>query len=287
MNGTSTAVAPFSEVVAHATTPDRSRTWRRVTLTSAACITLLDVALLQRKHAIFTGGFLSGNQLGTFADGLAFLLMSALLNTTIAAPLCICALAVGRRLHLRPLALLFVAFAAAVVPLATADFVAYQVWLYLGDAFDFHLLYNLTGRRISEFFAVSAPLMSRPLILFSVAVCGVAGADVCRTPARPTTEPLRPHTGPCEGPAALPDSGAHVLGRRRHGLDDVRIDGICPALDAFRPALRPRPEHAQRRRSGRPRPVAQSARRRAARCRDSPVRDRHSWKWRRRRRARR
>src|SRR5688500_14758384 len=175
MLGTSTAVAAFPEVVAHAATPDRSRTWRHVTLSAAACITVLDAALLQRKHGIFTGGFLSGNQLGTFADGLAFLCMSALLNATIAAPLSIAALAVGRRLHLRPLAVSFVAFAAAVVPLATADFAAYQVWLYLGDAFDFHLLYNLTGRRISEFFAVSAPLMSRPLILCSVTVCAVAG----------------------------------------------------------------------------------------------------------------
>ena len=194
MNGTSTAVGTFSEAVDRATLSDCSRTWRRVTLSAAACITLLDAALLQRKHAIFTGGFLSGNQLGTFADGVAFVLMAALLNTTIAAALSVVALAAGRRLHLRPLALRFAAFAAAVVPLAAADFVSYQVWMYLGDAFDFNLLYNLTGRRISEFFAVSAPLMSRPAVLVLVAVCAVAALTygvhlIDRRPARTVLMP--------------------------------------------------------------------------------------------------
>src|SRR5688572_31488133 len=99
MNGTSTTVGSFSDVAEQATTPGRSRTWRRVTLSAAACITLLDAALLQRKHGIFTGGFLSANQLGSIADGIAFLIMAALLNTTIAAPLSISALAVARWLR--------------------------------------------------------------------------------------------------------------------------------------------------------------------------------------------
>ena len=176
MNGTRVAVAPsIAKPIAREVGPDRSRTWRRLTFVSAACVTVLDAALLQRKHAVFTGGFLSSHQFGTVIDGVAFLLMSAMLNVTIAAPLVLAALFMGRRLRLRPRALKFAALCTAVLPLAVADFVTYQVWSYLGDAFDFHVMFALTGRRISEIFAVTTPLMARPLFVFGLALTAMVG----------------------------------------------------------------------------------------------------------------
>ena len=144
---------------------DRSRDWRRLTWSTALLVTLVEAGLLQRKYGLFTGGFLAANPLGTWLDCVAFLGVVYLLNATAAAPLCAAALIAGRAAGLRPRALRFVAFAAGAAPILTADFLQYQLWSFLGDAFDFHLMFELTGRRVSEIFAVTAPLIARPLSL--------------------------------------------------------------------------------------------------------------------------
>jgi hypothetical protein len=177
MNGTRAAVVrPIAGMISDVPAVDRSRTWRRTTFAAAACITVLDAALLERKHGLFTGGFLASHQFGTTADSVAFLVLSALLNASLAAPLTVTALFLGRWLRLRPLPVRLVAFCAAVMPLAIADFVIYQVWSYLGDAFDFHVMFALTGHRLSEAFAIAAPLLSRPLFIFALGLCAMAGA---------------------------------------------------------------------------------------------------------------
>lgn len=177
MNASRAAVAPpIVEPVVRVAAIDRSRSWRRLTLASAAFVTFLDAALLERKHGLFTGGFLASHQFGTAADSVAFLILSALLNASVAAPLTAIALFIGRRIRLRPRALRLVAFCAAVVPLAVADFVIYKVWSYLGDAFDFHVMVALTGHRLSEAFAVAGPLLARPLLALGLALIGLAGA---------------------------------------------------------------------------------------------------------------
>ncbi|MEO6212064.1 MAG: sulfatase-like hydrolase/transferase [Vicinamibacterales bacterium] len=179
MNGARAVVAPaIAEPIVRVSVVDRSRTWYRIIFAAAACVTLLDAALLQRKHAVFTGGFLASHQFGTLADSVAFLMASALLNTTIVAPVTLVALVIGRRFRLRPRAAQSAAFCAAVLPLAIADFLNYQVWSYLGDAFDFHVMFALTGHRLAEVFAVTAPLMSRPLFVAAVALTGIVGVIV-------------------------------------------------------------------------------------------------------------
>jgi hypothetical protein len=142
-----------------------TREWRSLTEVAAGCTALLDAALLQRKHGIFTGGFLSDNPLATAADGVAFFVALLVLNATLITPVCAIALLIGGRIGLRPWATRFAALSAAVLPLAAADFLSYQVWSYLGDAFDFRVVFDLTGRRLSELFAVTAPLIARPLTL--------------------------------------------------------------------------------------------------------------------------
>jgi arylsulfatase A-like enzyme len=136
--------------------------WTRISGAAALSVALLDAALLQRKEGFFTGGFLVYNQPGTVADAIAFFLAMVLFDYTLLAPLCAAALAVASRLRLGRYAAWFLAFAAGCVPFAIADFVSYEIWRYLGDAFDLRVTFDLTGWRVSELFAVAAPLLSRP-----------------------------------------------------------------------------------------------------------------------------
>ena len=196
MNGAHTAVAPLvGKSVVTVVTTTRSSAWRRVTLSAAACITLLEAILLQRKYGLFTGGFLVTG-FGHALDGIAFLGLSGLLNVTVAAPLTLVALGAMRPLRLHRAATLIAAACAAVLPLAVSDFIIYNVWQYLGDAFDFRLMSNLTGRRPSEVFAVAAPLMSRPLFVLALAVAAIASLTwlvhrLSHGPAQPVVLPSR------------------------------------------------------------------------------------------------
>src|SRR5262245_51734727 len=123
---------------------DRSRDWRRLTYSTALLVTLAEAALLQRKYGIFTGEFLSVNRFGTWMDGVAFLVVTMLLNAAAAAPFCAAALYAARFVRLRPWALRFAAIAAGAAPILAADFLKYQLWTYLGDAFDLRLMFDLT-----------------------------------------------------------------------------------------------------------------------------------------------
>jgi hypothetical protein len=175
-------------------TVDRSRTWRRVTLCAVGCVTLLDAALLERKHGLFTGGFLASHQLATFLDGLAFLLVSALINATIIAPLVLVGLWIGRRLGLRPRASEFAALCTAATPLLIVDFLNYKIWTYLGDAFDSGVMFALAGHRVGEIFAVTAPLMSAPfvLVLIGASVLAAMTAVLHRFDGRAADSPRMP-----------------------------------------------------------------------------------------------
>jgi Sulfatase len=173
---------------------DGSRDWRFQTWCAALLVTLAEAILLQRKHGLFTGGFLAATPLGTWLDCVAFLGVLFLLNATVAAPMCAAALIAGRAVRLRPWALRFVGFAAGSVPILTADFLLYQLWSFLGDKFDFNLMFQLTGRRVSEIFAVAAPLVARPLSIGLVVVVALLATtwvinriqrDVPTAPAAP------------------------------------------------------------------------------------------------------
>jgi hypothetical protein len=169
-----TVGAAIPEATIHTAAADSARSWRRIVFAAALSTGLVDAALIQRKHGLFTGGFLAHYQLDTTVDALAFLFITALLNATIAAPIALVSLVVARYLRLRPRAAVFAALSAAVMPLMVADFVNYQIWSYIGDAFDFHIMYALTGRRLSEVFAVASPLMAKPVSVLIVSLLSIA-----------------------------------------------------------------------------------------------------------------
>ena len=154
-----------AQVAAPTTDRNRSAEWRRLTVAAALFVTAIEAILLQRKHALFTGGFLAATPFRTWPDGLAFLAILALLNATVCCPVCAVVLMAANRLRLKRRSRRFLAIVAATGPLLAADFLMYQLWAFLGDAFDLRVAYQLTGRHVSELFAVAAPLVTRPLSL--------------------------------------------------------------------------------------------------------------------------
>ena len=208
---------------------DKVRLWKWLTLAGAVLITVVEAVLLQRKHGLFTGGFLARTPLGTYFDVAAFLMLVALVNATFVAPLCGIALNVGRGLRLKRRALLFVAFAAGALPLLAANFLMYQVWAYLGDAFDFTVMFNLTGRRLSEMFAVAAPLVTRPVGLgLLLAAAGIAATwALHRTEDGPTPQIAVPSLG-----YVAKVSAAMVI------LTGIIVAGICLSSESMTFGLR-------------------------------------------------
>jgi hypothetical protein len=71
---------------------------------------------------------------------------------------------------LRPRLAVLVATSACLVPLAIVEFANYQLAEYLGDSFDLRLMFDLSGRSLSEFLAVS------PNATVNVLWAGAAGA---------------------------------------------------------------------------------------------------------------
>jgi len=118
--------------------------------------TTLDCLLLQRRRSYFTGGFLSEDYVSTLPQAAAFLCASLLADAAVLTPLVVIALLAGQRLRLVSVARVTAAMTLALVPVIAADFVAYQLQSFLGDAFDFTLMWNLVGRQPGEILAVSS-----------------------------------------------------------------------------------------------------------------------------------
>jgi hypothetical protein len=153
--------------------PAAPRTWRRIVFCAAVLVTVAEALLLQRKSGLFTGGFLTDTPFHTWEDAAAFLLILLLMNATAVAPLSAIGLAIARGLRLGSTAGWLLAIAVGCAPIAIADFLSFELWRFLGDAFDFGLAYRLTGRHLSEMLAVSAPLLTRPIAVGLLAVAAV------------------------------------------------------------------------------------------------------------------
>ena len=169
------------------------RLWRVSVVVSAAVLVTLDLFLLQRKYGFFTGGFLAETYLRSPAQRAVFVAISVIVNAGLLAPLCGIALIACRRLGFRGRSPLIVASAAAILPFVVLDFLSYQIWAYLGDAFDFSVMFNLAGRRVSEVAAVALPLAVRPLVVIAIALAAVvAAAWGLRHISRNAQEPVVP-----------------------------------------------------------------------------------------------
>jgi hypothetical protein len=139
------------------------RVWLTATLTTAVLVTAVDAVLLQLKKAFFTGGFLSDSHTRGPLEALGFIAASLASDIALAAPLAALTLLAVHRLRLTDRARRLAVTLGAAVPLVIAEFITYRIASFLGDAFDLSLLFDLTGRRPSEFLAVAAGQLAAPL----------------------------------------------------------------------------------------------------------------------------
>jgi hypothetical protein len=139
--------------------------WLSLSLAGAVGATLADSWLMERRFGVFRGGFLAPEHLETWAQRLAFLLISGLSDLVVVGLIAAVVLWIGNRCGLATVPRRFLAFVAAVTPLALADLFSYQLFAYLGGAFDLSLMWDLVGRQPREFLAVSAAHLAEPLWL--------------------------------------------------------------------------------------------------------------------------
>jgi hypothetical protein len=150
--------------------------WAVATVAVAVAATALDATLLQIRRGYFTGGFLAVDHLTGVAEGLIYIVLSLLTDAAVAGILIALLLWVGGRLHLARRPATGLAICLVLLPIVLADVVAYQIASYVGDLFDFGLMFELAGQSPAELLAVSAEHLPR-LLPFAVAVC--AGVAAC------------------------------------------------------------------------------------------------------------
>jgi arylsulfatase A-like enzyme len=151
------------------------REWARVTVLAAGAMSIADALLLQRSRGLFTGGFLAADHLDGTLDRVAFLAGSLIIDGAVAGAVAAVALYVLARRGLTRRAALGGAFLFAVGPLAVADVISYQLMRYLGVGFDLGLLFDLTGRSVSEMFAVASSHLLLPTLLIGLLAASVGG----------------------------------------------------------------------------------------------------------------
>jgi hypothetical protein len=149
--------------------------WVRLTGLAAAVVTAVDAALLERSKGFFTGGFLAVDHLRSIPEALLFLGASILADGAIVGGLVGLGLWFARFVRLNRAARTVAILTFALAPLMIANFVSYQLHLYLGDAFDLGLMFDLTGRRPEEFFAVASSHIGAFLALIAVGAVGALG----------------------------------------------------------------------------------------------------------------
>jgi hypothetical protein len=194
-----------------------SRPWIVITVLAAALATGLDAVLLERRYGFFTGGFLAVNHLTGPADASRFVVASFLADASMAGLAAGLVLWATSRMRRSAAAGWLLAFAAAVGPLCLANIVSYQLAAYLGDVLNLGLLFDLTGRHVSEVLAVGAAHIGTPLLMAgggSVVVIGLAWAlDRCA----PRPAPQAPMTSRALVlPILLLLAGTGVTGMIRH-----------------------------------------------------------------------
>lgn len=130
--------------------------WLAASLVAAASATALDAVFLQRARSYFTGGFLAVDYASTPSEAGLFLLSSLLADFGVLAVFVAAVLWVASRIGAPRGASAIAAVCLAGLPVVISDFVAYELATYLGDAFDFDLMFSLAGRDVREILAVSS-----------------------------------------------------------------------------------------------------------------------------------
>ncbi len=156
------------------------RTWFSLTVIGASLATVFDLLLLQKKHSLFTDGFLSEYTLSGAPDVLGFIFMSWFSDVAILGPTIGILLVCLERFGMRRPGLRFIVLCLALSPIVLSNVVRYRLAAYLGDAFDLSLMLDLVGGRPLELFAVGFNHIL-PLLLFVMGGICIIGWWVWRS----------------------------------------------------------------------------------------------------------
>ena len=138
--------------------------WAAWTVAAAAVATGFDAALLQQKKAFFTGGFLAAVYTRTWLEAVGFLIALLALNACLLGVLVIVARRLTGSLRLNRPARLLAVMGAASIPPIVVTFISYRLLAYLGSGFDLSLMFDLTGGKPQEIFAVAAGQLLWPTL---------------------------------------------------------------------------------------------------------------------------
>jgi hypothetical protein len=136
--------------------------------TVAVAATLIDAILLQRKRAFFTGGFLSVDHIKTATEGVSFVLASLAGDAAVLGVVVALTLWLAGRWRVGRGAAWVASVIAGVGTVVLADVLTYQLVSYLGDAFDFGLMFDLTGRSPMEILAVTSSHVAKYVVAGAV-----------------------------------------------------------------------------------------------------------------------
>src|SRR5690606_21507221 len=106
--------------------------WLAVTAGAALVVTVVDAVLLQARRDFFTGGFLAADHVTSPAQAVGFLLAAFVIDFALLGIITALALVAGARMGLSRWAGAVAALACALVPVALANLVEYQLASYLG-----------------------------------------------------------------------------------------------------------------------------------------------------------
>lgn len=143
--------------------------WALLTGVAAVCATTFDAALLERKIGLFGGGYLADSYLYGPIEKAAFVIVSLLADAAILGLLVGPALWIASRLRLNSAGRTFLTLSLTLLPVVVANFIAYELFHYLGDLLNASVLFDLSGRSPAEVIAIVMPGLARPLLLVAAA----------------------------------------------------------------------------------------------------------------------
>ena len=167
------------------------RRWAGVTAVVALAATALDAVLLQRARGYFTGGFLAVDYVATAPQAAMFLVGSLAADFCALGVVVSLVLWVADRLVRRPSVRLIAVTVASLVPVVVADVIDYELHSFLGDAFDFRLMFDLAGRRPGEIVAVVWAHLAPVAWLAAAAVVAILAGTIVMFRRRRRLSPVR------------------------------------------------------------------------------------------------
>jgi arylsulfatase A-like enzyme len=196
--------------------------WALITVLASSAATALDAVLLQYQRSYFTGGFLASDYITRPSEAFAFFAGSLLTDAAVIGVIAAMLLWFFGRLGIPRNLAVIATLVLAVIPVIVTDFVEYELLTYLGDAFDFRLLFDLSGRNLGEIIAVSSAHLTGivSLVAGTIAVGAAALYFIVRRGRAQTAMLERLPSWRCLiAPAALLLVGVVIVTLLRSGSD--------------------------------------------------------------------